>query len=256
MSISGTTKINQLVSKWPTGIVYTQQYLTSLGYSSQLVHRYIQSGWLEPIGTGAYRKKNDAISWSGGLAATQSQLRRRIHAGGKTALAFQGMSHYGKVSETVVYLFASRGVVLPRWFSNYPWGVRVDLTSTMFIPDIDSQSNNRIAQGEYSLYVSCAERAILEVLYHIPRKQGFDEAYKLMEMLPSMRPVVLQQLLSSSRSVKVNRLFCFMAERINHPWFRKLDMNEINMGSGKREIIKEGKLSSKYNITIPEEYTR
>ena len=256
MSINKRTKINQLVSEWPSGMVYTQTYLTELGYSAQLVHRYIKSGWLVPLGNGVYQKKKDTISWLGGLAAIQGQLEKNIHVGGKTALALLGISHYGRLKESSVFLFASEGENLPKWFDNRKWQGKIILTRTSFLSVADKNSFISVDEGGFSVRSSSKERAILEVLYHVPGKQGFDEAYKLMEMLPSLRPKLMSELLRSCKSVKVNRLFCFMAEEIGHSWFSELDLDGLNLGSGKREIVKGGLLNKKYNITVPREYTQ
>ena len=51
-------------------------------------------------------------------------------------------------------------------------------------------------------------------------------------------------------SIKVKRLFLYMAENILHEWFDYLNLNKINLGSGKRVISKGGKLDKKYNIVI------
>ncbi len=235
-------------------MVYTQKHLTHLGYSAQLVHRYIKSGWLVPLGNGVYKKQNDTISWLGGLAAIQSQLEKDIHVGGKTALALQGISHYGQLKESSVYLFSTGPANLPKWFLNHDWQSNIKLTRTSFLADTKVDSFIEVDRDGVNVTSSSKERAILEVLYQVPGKQGFDEAFKLMEMLPSLRSDLLGKLIQSSKSVKVNRLFCFMAEELNHSWFSMLDLKPIKLGSGKREIVKGGFLNKKYNITIPKDY--
>jgi hypothetical protein len=44
-----------------------------------------------------------------------------------------------------------------------------------------------------------------------------------------------------------------MAEKAGHSWFKYLDLNKVNLGSGKRSIIFNGVLNSKYLITVPKE---
>ena len=44
--------------------------------------------------------------------------------------------------------------------------------------------------------------------------------------------------LEECRSVKVKRLFLFMAEKARHAWFEALDLDRIDLGSGKRVIPK------------------
>jgi hypothetical protein len=42
-----------------------------------------------------------------------------------------------------------------------------------------------------------------------------------------------------------------MAEHHNHAWFKRLDQSSIDLGSGKREIVKGGILDKKYKIVVP-----
>jgi len=44
-----------------------------------------------------------------------------------------------------------------------------------------------------------------------------------------------------------------MAETHELPWYEKLKVSEIDLGSGKRTIVKNGKLNNKFKITVPEE---
>jgi len=50
----------------------------------------------------------------------------------------------------------------------------------------------------------------------------------------------------------VKRLFLWFAERHNHAWLQKLDRSGIDLGKGKRMLVRGGKLDTKYNITVPE----
>ena len=81
-----------------------------------------------------------------------------------------------------------------------------------------------------------------------------------MEGLVALRPALLQPLLEACRSVKVKRLFPFpfslflyLADSTNPPWFRELDASRIELGSGKRVIVKGGVLVPHYGITVPRE---
>ncbi len=91
----------------------------------------------------------------------------------------------------------------------------------------------------------------MEMLHLTPKEVGFDEAQLIMENLVTLRPDVVQRLLTACRSVKVKRLFLYMAERQEHPWLSKLDLSKINLGKGKRMIIPNGRFDTKYQITVP-----
>jgi hypothetical protein len=54
-------------------------------------------------------------------------------------------------------------------------------------------------------------------------------------------------------SVKVKRLFFFFADRHQHAWLERLDRDAIDLGVGKRMLVKGGKLNKPYQITVPED---
>ncbi len=108
--------------------------------------------------------------------------------------------------------------------------------------------------GNFEILISSPELAIMEMLYLVPLEQSFDEAFKIMEGLTTLRSKVCQGLLETSKSFKVKRLFLYMAEKNRHSWFKELNLEEVNLGSGKREIVKNGTLDKKYRITVPRDY--
>lgn len=103
------------------------------------------------------------------------------------------------------------------------------------------------------LPVSSAERAILECLNMAPDHFSLMDTYYVMEMLTALRPSLIQQLLESCTSVKVKRLFLYMAEKSSHAWFKAIDTSKIVLGSGQRVLSPGGRYIGKYLITIPQE---
>jgi hypothetical protein len=95
----------------------------------------------------------------------------------------------------------------------------------------------------------------MECLYLAPEKFDLVECYELMENLNDLRPSLVQELLEACTSIKVKRLFLFMAERHNHSWFKHINLSKIDMGKGKRSLVKDGLYVSKYQITIPKTLT-
>jgi hypothetical protein len=100
--------------------------------------------------------------------------------------------------------------------------------------------------------MSSPERAILELFDEVPQRETFHQADMLMEGLRNLSPQRLHKLLVDCRSIKVKRLFFWFAERHNHAWLKKLDRREIDLGRGRRMLVRGGKLDKKYNITVPE----
>jgi hypothetical protein len=244
-----SNKLNRLILSWPKGTVCTSTWLAGQGIGRNLINKYKRSGWVAPIGNGAYILSRDNIQWPGAVYAIQKQLKLDLHVGGKTALQLKGVAHYLPVDIKKVYLFGGAGEKLPSWFKSYNWGIEVDYSMTkLFQTQLGFVEED---YGSFSLEISSPERAILEVLYLVPHKQTFEESSLLMENLITLRPVVVRQLLEGCNSIKVKRLFMFLAEKHGHAWIDKLDLSAINLGNGKRVIVKGGMLDKKYQITVP-----
>ncbi len=250
------TKINQLIKKWPAGSFVTAQYLQEQGYSPALRTKYVEGGWLESAGKGAYRLPGDSIDWLGGVYALQSQLGMTVHPGGKTALSLKGAAHFVATGQgQEVFLYGRRGEQLPTWFRVYPWPDKVLYKPTELFRGDLSPFMSEYRHKELDVRIANRELAALEMLYHVPAKQGFLEAFSIVENLATLRPNVVQRLLEKCSSVKVKRLFLFMTEKAGHPWFVKLNKAELDLGAGKRVIAKQGVLDKTYEITVPRELT-
>ena len=104
---------------------------------------------------------------------------------------------------------------------------------------------------DWNLVHSTEERAILEVLQDVPSRESVYEADALMQGLVNLRPQRLMGLLKACSSVKVKRLFLVLAERHAHAWFSHLEPDKLDLGSGKRMLVRGGKLHSKYLLTLP-----
>ena len=249
------TKINQLISQWPAGSFMTAVYLQKRGISPALRRRYVDSNWLESVGRGAYKRPGDSVDWLGGVHTLQTQLKMTVHPGGKTALALKGSSHFVPLGPAGVFLFGKRGDRLPKWFTEYHWPEKVLYKPTaLFEGDLSKYMTDH-RHKELGIRIASRELAFLEMLYHLPARQGFMEAFSIMENLATLRPTVVQKLLEMCRSVKVKRLFLFLAQRAEHPWFKKLNTADLDLGKGKRMIIRHGVLDKTYAITVPKELT-
>ena len=247
------TKINQLIKLWQPGLVFTSAFLKKQGIYYDQQSAYKKSGWLDSIGSGAFKREGDEIKWPGGLYALQNQLNLKIHLGGKSALLKQGYSHYVYAYEPYLFLFISSENKLPKWFRNYGWGTELELSRTALLPaDLEESYTTNNIDG-FDIKTSNPERAALEMLYYVPEKQEFDEAMKIVEFMTSLRPDKVQKLLELCTIVKVKRLFLYMAERLDHLWFKELNLDRINLGTGNRMIVKNGVLDTKYQITVPRE---
>ena len=251
-NISKGTKINHLISNWPRGTLKTVSELERLGFTPQLLKVYANSNWIELVGRGVYKLYNDEVGWQGALFALQRKSEKtRIHAGAKTALTLRGYGHYLRQHENKVYLFSNRNENTHVWLKKFEQVVQ---TKTEVFDYSKEDYITLFNNGNFYIGISSTELAAMEMLYLIPREQSFDEAIKIMEGLVTLRPKLVQQLLEECKSIKVKRLFLFMAERNDLPCFKELDFVRINLGSGKRSIVQNGVLDKTHNITVPREY--
>jgi hypothetical protein len=251
MSAEKQTKINQLLSSLPSGVVLQAFWLSEQGYSLDLQKRYKKSRWLTSIGTGAMVRTGDKVGYEGATYALQNQSHLSVHPGGRTALSFLGKTHYLELSAKKAVLFGAKQEKLPAWWKHHDWGITWDYHSTSFLPP--DVGLTQVELKSFSINISNAPRALMECLYLAPQKQELMECYELMEGLNNLRPDQVQALLEQCQSVKVKRLFLYLAEKIGHSWFKYLNTEKINLGKGKRSIVKNGVYIPKYQITVTKE---
>jgi len=250
MSTQRGTKLNQMIANTPRGTVLVAKNLKKQGINLDLIKKYKNSKWIEPIGRGAYKLHNDKIEWTGGVYSLQTQLDLPIHVGGKTALAIKGLSHYISPQEQKIFLYGPPNTKLPTWFKIHDWEVDIQYTMTNLFPSDKKVGMTHIKQGGFSVMASAPERAILEMLYHVPSQISFNKASLITENLISLRVEMAEKLLASCTSIKVKRLFLFFADNHQHEWFNQMNHAKIDIGSGKRTIVKGGSFDKKYMITV------
>lgn len=251
MSHDNKNKIKQLVAQWPRGTVHTSSFLHAAGYGYDLLAKYKRNGWIISVGRGAWRLNGDQVDWPGAVYAMQQELNLPIHIGGKTVIEERGHGHYGVMGRNKCYLFAPKGTRFPDWFASHDWGVDLHFTATnLFSFDLKETLVDQ-AFGQISCKTSVLERAVFEMLYFIPARQGYDEAQKIMDGLLTLRPSFVQLLLESCRSVKVKRLFMVLAEAAKAPWLEEIDPGKIDFGRGDRQLVRDGIWNKKYQLTVP-----
>ncbi len=279
--------LNHLHRLLPEGLLADSAWFTAAGYPSSLRSRYVESGWLQPITRGVFRRPlyrpgfpdtTVPLRWQQVVVSIQSILKQPIVVGGRTALELEGLAHYiSSTGPMVIHLYGDEQA--PSWLHKLPMETsfvfhnarKLFRTEPIFggIEDLKSVMDGsgpsqlstlhgsltwmRFGYEEWPMVISTRERAILELLDELPYKETFHQADMLMEGLINISPRRMNHLLRECRSVKVKRLFMWFADRHGHAWFKHVDRMGIDLGSGKRMLFKDGKLDSKYLITVPEE---
>ena len=222
------TRINHILAQNPSGVPMTSNWLASRRVSPQLLQGYKSSGWLSPLGRGAW-----------------------IRAG--TALGYQGRLHYLPLGTSpVLQLSVGSNKKLPSWFTRQPFAKNLRALNADALFDPVSAGLTEWRTEEFSLKISSPERAMLEYCYLLPNYADFEEARQLMEGLATLRPGLLQSTLRACRSIKAKRLFLALADIVGHQWYGELNLESVELGSGGRHVVSDGLWNSRFKITVPE----
>jgi len=251
MTTNSDKKLMSLLANHVPETVLLASWLEKNGFSRDLLKYYLKSGWLESYGFGAYKRPNENVQWVGAMCSLQRQTDLPVHVGGLTSLSLQGLTHYARLGKESLYVFSPQYVKLPKWFLDQEWGSLVIHVKTKFLPF--ELALLEYKTGTIKLQISSPERAILECLHLTPNQYDMVECYQVLEGLSNLRPKVLQELLEKCTSIKVKRLFLFMASKANHQWLPFIDQTKIGLGTGDRILVKGGVYISKHRISIPKE---
>jgi len=271
-------KLNQLENTVPEGLLVDAIWMEKRGYSTSLRSQYVSAGWLVQPARGTYKRPLGELTWQKVVISLQTLLERPLFVGGRTALELQGLSHYlSATGSSVIHLYGKQSP--PGWLFKLPLKEKfkfhrsqslfrsdpVTKGLTSFAWDLRDNTGTA-AEGlqagglrqlwgvsDWPLTHSTPERALLELLNELPRHESFHQVDMLVEGLRTLSPRRLQKLLVDCRSVKVKRLFFWFADRHQHTWLKQIDRASVDLGTGKRMLVKGGKLDPKYLITVPDD---
>lgn len=244
-----STKLKWLNDQLSQFELLLMPYLKQHGISRSHVQNYLNSGWLEVVVAGVYKKPSATISWSSALSALQYQQASSLHLSGLSSLAHQGLSHYLTMGDETVQLNSIKAIRLPKWLFSQHW--EIEYKCSKVLDKVYENDLIELTVNNQTVRASVIELAVLEVLDKVTDESSFIFASELFQGLMSLRPRKLQSLLERSSSVKVKRLFLFLAHYYQHSWFKRLDESKLDLGSGNRQIVKGGYVDRQYKITVP-----
>jgi len=232
------------------GLLVNRPWLQDHGFDRPAIDYYLRAGKLEAVAHGVYRKPGPALKWQN-VVYSLSELGYRVHVGHLSALAFHGFQHYLKLEGDVeVRLFRDRR--LPGWVHNAP-------TATSFVEMVRNPFRDLelgvedvpFGTWDWPIRYASPERAFLELTSTVSSAEEIRQAQFMMEGAANLKPTLLQSLLQECRQVKTKRLLLWIAREQGHPWYRHIDPAKIDLGSGKRQIVKGGVLDDEFLITVP-----
>lgn len=279
MTIQKGNKLNQLEQRLPEGLLVDAAWLEQNGYSRALRNQYVTAGWLEQTARSVFRRPRGQISWEQVVISLQTLLGYPVSVGGRSALEQQGYAHYlpqsHHGSQHGIHLYCDRK--MPSWLYKLPLQKTFNThnrrrlwsnTETVHQPlSLDAPPKEGVilpgelrvlqwGQWHWPMVVSSPERAYLELLDELPKNDTFHTADVIMEGLVNISPRRMQSILEATKSIKVKRLFFFFADRHQHQWLARIERERIDIGAGKRELVKGGKLDPVYQITVPQEFIK
>jgi hypothetical protein len=251
MSTLNKGKLNLVLQKAVPGTVLTMRWLAEQGVSKDLARKYVASGWLGRIGRGAYVRTGDTVDWQGAVFSLQTQLGMSVHVAALSALQLKGLAHYLSLgNENVILLFSDGAERLPSWFSETSWEAEIEHRGVRLF-DSENNSLSDVEHKSFSIRISSPERATFEMLYCVKSNSDFDSAHEVFAGLGALRPTEVRLLLDACSSVRVKRIFLWMAKACGHPWMKYLDLDNVDLGRGKRMVYQGGMLDRDFQITVP-----
>jgi len=257
MDLPKGRKLNQLMKSLPEGVAAPSSWLNTQGISRQLSQKYVGSGWLNKLAHGCYVLPGSPVTWEGVLLGLSRLGGLRLHVGGLSALSRSGDMHYLEVGgESEIQVWSQKKV--PGWVAEV--GLQPSLRfhyRKLFRESLADTglTSKKTGIRDWELKRSTPERAILEWLSELgDSEEDFNYASEMVEGLALARPALVQQLLEGCTSVRVKRLFLFLANHHQLRWLKKLDMEKVDTGKGKRQMVKGGRYDSEFMITVPESF--
>jgi len=260
------TKLNSLLATMGDGWLAPSGWLAARGYSRGLLGQYVQRGWLVSPARGVFHRQGSVPSWHTVVFSLQRLAGLPLHVGGRYALQLQGQDHYLRMGPANVTLFGNAR--LPAWVNDLglkeTFTVRTDAALGLgaMVPAQRDDRDALLALGLEALpgdrpnctvVSSMPERAVLELLYDAPHSASAAEADAVLQGMSRLRPALVSQLLRRCTHVKVKRLFLALAERHGHAWFDHLDLEGVDLGTGKRQLRVGERMHPKYLISLPKD---
>ena len=238
----------------PDGQVINRKWLQQKGFERSTIDYYVRSGKLERVGRGAYRRPGPPLKWEH-LFYSLQELGCDLHIGGQSALDLQGYAHYLSLADGRKPIALYGKMKIPTWMKNIDSNVKFATYTQKGFSKLPENSLTTMTFGhwDWELNLSTVELALFELLTQVKDESDFSVADKYFESATILRPELVNKLLHASTHIQTKRLFMWFADRHAHQWSRNIDRDNVDLGSGKRVIIKGGAFNKKYNITVPRE---
>jgi hypothetical protein len=247
----GTQPPKPLEQTLPDGQLVNRAWLLARGFSRPRVDYALRVGKLEPVAHGVYRRPGPPLKWQH-VVYSLNEMGCPVRVGGRSALELQGLAHYlpaGGVQR--IDLFGTCKV--PGWVTGFPAQFRFETHTQRLFEALPGSAVQPRPFGawDWPIPFSTPELAMLELLTGVREAADFSLADKFFETAVNLRPDLLRALLRACTQIKAKRLFLWFSERHGHPWRQALETNDVDLGRGKRMLVRGGAYDATYQITVP-----
>lgn len=237
----------------PEGQLVNRAWLKEHGVTRPVVDSWVRLEKLVAVARGLYRRPGPPLKWEQ-VVYSLNEMGVPVHVGGRTALELQGLAHYVPL-QGVTHVSLYGAVRVPTWVQTFPGPYKFSVHRRRLFTSLPGSAivSQPFGAWDWPVPYATVELAFLEFLADVGTAADFDFADKFFEGAVTLRPALIRELLLSCSHVLAKRLFLWFAARHQHAWFKKLETAGIDLGQGKRSVIKGGAFDARYRITVPRE---
>ena len=253
MSSENTKSLEQCL---PDGQLVNRAWLKERGFDRPRVDYALRAGKLVALSQGIYRRPGPALKWEH-VVFSLNEMGYPVHVGGRSALELQGLAHYLPLGGTQrIDLYSS--MKIPAWPLGFSDSFTFEIHNKQLFNEFPKAGLSSLPFGAWDWPVphSTPELALLELLADVREEADFSAADQFFEGAVNLRPGLLYELLTNCKQVKTKRLFFWFSDRHGHAWRKALETEGIDLGGGKRMLVKGGAFDAVYQITVPRQMVK
>ncbi|MCF8093649.1 MAG: type IV toxin-antitoxin system AbiEi family antitoxin [Desulfotignum sp.] len=176
-----------------------------------------------------------------------NEMGYTVHVGRRSALELQGLAHYLPLGDIQRIGLYSTGKI-PGWTRIFSDSFTFEIHNKQLFEELPKPglSTRPFGSWDWPIPYSTPELALLELLADVRETADFSIADTFFEGAVNLRPKLLGELLTRCKQVKAIRLFLWFSDRHDHSWRKELETGGIDLGRGKRMLLKGGVFDAAY----------
>jgi NAD-dependent SIR2 family protein deacetylase len=257
-------QLHSLLGTYLPGQVILASGMRALGISPALAASYVRSGWLEPLGVGAWKVAGRSLAWAEVVHALQTESEQAVRPHGYAALQLLGLAPLGLESPLTreLALSAPTDAHVPAWAMRLLWsGGRALRRYPQAQPlpvrlpngreaERHLEDTTRVVVEGRELVLPTPERAMLELLDACATAADVQLARQCLTTIPLMRRH-LEALLTCWPSYRTRRMLRWLLQDLGHTLAAELRWDRIDLGKGKRQLFGGGHYVPDARLAVP-----